>query len=349
MRSHRKSRALLILMSSISCAGPAMAQSTVTLYGVAGTNIAYTSNNGGKNGTGGLVSLNSGGLSSPRWGIRGSEALSSDLKAIFVLESGYSNDTGALGDSTRLFNRHAYVGVSSSSYGTIIAGRTSSTMYDFILDFAPQAYSTTFEPYNSLASQRVDNAVKYTGDFGPVRVGAYRALGEQPGGMRANSAWGAAIAASASNLSGTVAFDTLYGAPSAQGYTASKRLGAAVSYDFSKTSVMAGYRWGEDTSTASAVTFRDNLWWFGVRQQVYSALTVIAAYYYDDVRTQSGTNPPNPWQVAVSAIYSLSKRTDLYGSVAYAKHAGLNFASVSSLDNKDVGQTGVAVGIRHKF
>lgn len=348
MRSHRKSRAILILAGSISCAGSAIAQSSVTLYGVAGTNIAYTSNNGGKTGTGGLVSLNSGGLSSPRWGIRGSESLSSDLRAIFVLENGYSDDTGALGDSTRLFNRHAYVGLSSSSYGTLVAGRTSSTMYDFILDFAPQAYSTTFEPYNSLASQRVDNAVKYTGNFGPVRVGAYRAFGEQPGGMQANSAWGAAVAATASNLSGTIAFDTLYGAPSAQGYTASKKLGAAISYDFSKTSIMAGYRWGEDTSAASAVTFRDNLWWFGVRQ-VYGAFTVIAAYYYDDVRIQSGTNPPNPWQVALSTIYSLSKRTDLYGSVAYVKHAGLNFTSVSNLDNKDIGQTGVALGIRHKF
>ncbi|MCO5399714.1 porin [Ralstonia sp. 21MJYT02-11] len=326
-----------------------MAQSSVTLYGVAGTNIAYTSNNSGKTGTGNLVSLNSGGLSSPRWGIRGSEALSSDLKAIFLLENGFSNDTGALGDSTRLFNRHAYVGLSTSAYGTVIAGRTSSTMYDFILDFAPQAYSTTFEPYNSLASQRVDNAVKYTGDFGPVRVGAYRSFGEQPGGMQANSAWGAAIEASAANLSGTVAFDTLFGAPTAQGYTASKRLGAAVSYEFSKTSIMAGYRWGQDTSATRAVTFRDNLWWFGVRQQVYGPLTLIAAYYYDDVRVQNGTNPPNPWQAAVSAIYSLSKRTDLYGSVAYAKNAGLNFTSVANLDNPNIGQTGVALGIRHKF
>ncbi|WP_416046798.1 porin [Cupriavidus basilensis] len=349
MKSHRTSRALFLLIGSISCAGTALAQSSVTLYGVAGTNIAYTSNNGGKNGTGGLFALNSGGLSSPRWGIRGSETLSSDLKTIFVLESGYSNDNGAPGDTTRLFNRHAYVGLSSKTYGTVVAGRTSSTMYDFILDFAPQAYSTTFEPYSSLASQRVDNAVKYTGDFGAVRVGSYRALGEQPGGMRANSAWGAAIAASASKLSGTIAYDALYGAPSVQGYTASKKLGAAVSYDFPKTSVMAGYRWGEDTSATSAVTLRDNLWWFGVRQQLYGSLTVIAAYYYDDVRSQSGTNPPNPWQVAVSAIYSLSKRTDLYGSVAYAKNAGLNFTSVTTLDNRSVGQTGVALGIRHKF
>ena len=70
----------------------------------------------------------------------------------------------------------------------------------------------------------------------------------------------------------------------------------------------------------------------------------------------------NPWQVSFVADYSLSKRTDVYVTTAYAKNAGLMldslatvFANSLSLGNSYVlgnGQSnmfGVALGVRHKF
>jgi predicted porin len=79
----------------------AHAQSSVTLYGVIDGSIEYvnrvassaaTPNQGGSRF--GMPSV--GGLSASRWGLRGVEDLGGGNQALFVLESGFQWDTGAL-------------------------------------------------------------------------------------------------------------------------------------------------------------------------------------------------------------------------------------------------------------
>ncbi|MDF6681443.1 porin, partial [Escherichia coli] len=108
----------------------AFAQSSVTLYGVADAGIEYLSNvpsasPGGSN----QVRMTSGNMSTSRWGLRGVEDLGGGLKAIFELESGISFDTGAQNNSTRLFDRSAFVGL-GSKYGQLTLGRQTTPMYD---------------------------------------------------------------------------------------------------------------------------------------------------------------------------------------------------------------------------
>ena len=90
------------LLASVS----AQAQSAVTLYGVVDAN--YSRMKGGTNTRNGI---DSSGLQGSRWGMRGSEDLGNGLKANFVLESGYSTDTGISGQGNRLFGRNAWVGL----------------------------------------------------------------------------------------------------------------------------------------------------------------------------------------------------------------------------------------------
>ncbi|WP_233836649.1 porin [Paraburkholderia sp. ZP32-5] len=72
------------------CSSYAMAQSSVTLYGLISTGISYSSNTKGADGKGhGTVMMSSGVLQPPRWGITGNEDLGSGLNAIFTLESGF--------------------------------------------------------------------------------------------------------------------------------------------------------------------------------------------------------------------------------------------------------------------
>ena len=88
--------------------GAVQAQSTVTLYGVADVNVEYANHVGAvpvatnqfNRGQGhDVVRMNSGGLAGSRWGIRGTEDLGGGAKAMFVLESGFSLDSGTLQQS----------------------------------------------------------------------------------------------------------------------------------------------------------------------------------------------------------------------------------------------------------
>ena len=122
-------KTLIALAALGAFAGVAQAQS-VTLYGRvdanitnerAGDNIAPAS--AGES----VTKMNDGGLNTgiggSRWGMRGSEDLGGALKANFQLESGYSSDTGASGQSGRLFGRQAWVGLGSASLGEVRLGR----------------------------------------------------------------------------------------------------------------------------------------------------------------------------------------------------------------------------------
>ncbi|MHB1200282.1 MAG: porin [Polaromonas sp.] len=73
----------------------AMAQSTVTLYGVADAGINYVS--GLKNGS--STAIASGIMEGSRWGLKGVEDLGGGYKAIFTLENRFEIDTGSLSNT----------------------------------------------------------------------------------------------------------------------------------------------------------------------------------------------------------------------------------------------------------
>lgn len=116
-------KSLLVLAILGTLTNTALAQSNVTIWGIVDTGVQYVS----KAGTTGdsKLALNSGIINSSRFGFRGSEDLGGGLKALFMLEAGFSNDTGALSSdvgTTSLFRREALVGL-SGGFGTVLAGR----------------------------------------------------------------------------------------------------------------------------------------------------------------------------------------------------------------------------------
>ncbi|MNT56496.1 hypothetical protein D3C72_1937990 [compost metagenome] len=136
----------------------------------------------------------------------------------------------------------------------------------------------------------------------------------------------------------------------------------AASYAVGPAKVMAGFRWGRNTAANDSTILRDNLYWIGANYQATSDLSLTLAYYYDDVKNLNlaangaTNNIANPWQVLFVADYSLSKRTDIYLSTAYAKNAGLNFdtSAISFANGYFPGagkssMVGAALGVRHKF
>ena len=99
--------------------GSASAQSNVTVYGIIDASIAHSQSEAAPS----KLSIDSGNWYGSRLGFRGSEDLGDGLSAIFQLENGFSVDTGNLGQSGRLFGRHAWVGL-KGSLGMLRVGRS---------------------------------------------------------------------------------------------------------------------------------------------------------------------------------------------------------------------------------
>jgi general bacterial porin, GBP family len=163
-------KSLLALAVLGAFAGSAMAQSSVTLYGVADVNISSA-----KGGTSRLTSMGSGGLQGSRVGFRGTEDLGGGLKANFVLENGYNIDTGTFAQigtntntgpaaGTRLFGRAAWVGL-SGGFGEVRLGRQLTAIGALTDELGPLStkgadlYAVAGSSGNAL--YRTDNAIQY--------------------------------------------------------------------------------------------------------------------------------------------------------------------------------------------
>jgi len=79
----------LLALAAIAASSAAMAQSSVTLYGVVDASVENVK--GDKS----LNRVSSDNLSSSRFGLKGTEDIGGGLKGLFVLESGLKVDTGA--------------------------------------------------------------------------------------------------------------------------------------------------------------------------------------------------------------------------------------------------------------
>ncbi|GJH28921.1 hypothetical protein CBA19CS42_30415 [Caballeronia novacaledonica] len=126
----------------IGMALEAHAQSSVTLYGRLDEALEYMSgvptnpnSSGIAQGSTNRFRIVAGNWQGSFWGIKGAEDLGSGNKILFQLESGFNIATGQ-GSSAGIFNRWAQVGVSNSSYGTIMMGRQLFIAND-VWDFDP--------------------------------------------------------------------------------------------------------------------------------------------------------------------------------------------------------------------
>ncbi|WP_186262188.1 porin [Burkholderia gladioli] len=140
----------------ISSACPAaFAQSSVTLYGSLDAGVAYVNNRDGHS----QVAVLQGVAQPDRFGLTGTEALGGGWSAVFRLENGFFTNNGALARANTLFSRQAYVGLSSTRYGTLTLGEQSSFNYDWV---AP--LGNNFQGNNLLAAHpgNLDGLVETT-------------------------------------------------------------------------------------------------------------------------------------------------------------------------------------------
>ncbi|HEY4350107.1 MAG TPA: porin [Paraburkholderia sp.] len=368
-------------------ASTAHAQSSVTLYGIVDAGIAYTNNvvKGGASGP--LFQATSGEINGSRFGLRGSEDLGGGLKAIFVLENGFSITNGTLAQHSRLFGRQAFVGLSSSQYGTVTLGRQYDTLVDFVAPlsgtagtFGDTGFAHPFDNDNLNHSVRMNNSVKYTSaNYGGFKFGTLYAFSNSDD-FAVNRAYSAGASYSFAGFNVAAGYLQINGSNSTVntagavdlaesqsngtggfvlGADVQRTIGAGINYAIGPALVGFVYTHSQFQGTQSfgsangRVTF-DNYEVNG-KYALTPAISLGVAYTYTNGHvtdtTKFGEDPK--WnQVNLQAVYSLSKRTDVYAEGLYQHVSGSNFVAfinnsggASSTGN----QVEAAIGMRHRF
>ncbi|GAB7527343.1 porin [Paraburkholderia sp. 2C] len=347
--------ASLVAMSSV-----AHAQSSVTLFGTLDTAVAFFSNEHGAQGSGNTFQLSSGNQSGDRWGLRGNEDLGAGLSAVFMLESGFNINNGALGQGQRIFGRTAMVGLSSTTYGSLTVGRQYDPLVDLLQpltddDTFGSAFATPGDIDNYDDSYRTNNSIKYTSpNYAGFQWSSMYALGGVPGSPSAGQTYAVAAAynhgpfgfgvgyfhANSDNGTATT-FDGLNPAadsfaidsPAISGGFVSANsmqiIRAAGDYAFGPFTVGLAYSNVAYNDYATAAG-RDNSTRFNTGQaflnyQVTPAIALGAGYNYTKGSGNDVTASYN--QFTVGADYYLSKRTDLYALAGYQKASGDTFSA----------------------
>lgn len=357
----------LVVLLGISSG--AFAQSTVTPYGIADLGVHFSNGINASNVpvvSGSTGSVSSGVNNTSRWGFKGQESLGADMTVLFQLEGGLNIDTGASAKSDKLFDRLAFVGI-KTGYGSLTAGRQATILSDAISTVDPlgmryaslnpninvTALSNTAFGTHAFGAQygtsgyndnyyRLDNMLKYTGDFGPLVARASYSFGEVAGNSSALSTMsvGLAYQQDGLNISGawmkfknSADFDL-------QAYT----LGAA----YQLGSVQLKVNFGQnraDTSTTKQT--RQHIASGGAALALTADLTLTSAYYR--VRREATGFADDGFDR--SFIYlekSLSKRSTAYIETDYTNWKA-NAAGVSGNKTNSSNGYGLTIGLMHKF
>jgi len=332
----------LVALAVLAASGAAMAQSTVTLYGVADIFLANS-----KAGVGAAslttTVLNSGGVSGSRWGLKGSEDLGGGLKANFQLESGFDISTGA-SQQGALFGRQAYVGF-SGGFGSVNLGRQYSA-YDSLRGATNNTYdsavATTATVWGAGVADytgRVNNAIRYDSpNMGGFSAAVMVGLGEDNAtvGSTASSNTSLQLKYAAGPLLVGFAYQDQKAAALAGAASVSTTYSMlAGSYNFGVANVVAGF------NTAKVGTLKDNEFQLGANFPVGAAANV-AVGYTSATGDNNGVTTVNATGYSIAGYYSLSKRTSLYAG--WNKTSSDNNAGVSLTDTSLL-----AFGVKHTF
>jgi len=304
----------LIALAAVAATGAAMAQSSVTLYGIVDVNLQSSKTTGGVR----QNTMADGGVSGSRFGLKGAEDLGGGLKAIFVLENGFTVDTGEvrLGNTTTAYDDisiaanplwDSILSPANTVWANNYVSRPGNTIYYASPSFAgvtgAASYSLGENKTATTPAKGVTSVnVQYAG--GPVAV----SLGYQESQM-------ATLAA----VSSAAHKDTLLNA----------------SYDLGVVKLLGSYNRHEATDKTKSDQYQ-----FGVDVPVSPALVLSTGYAYSKAKL-NGVSGSKDQGFGLGAKYSLSKRTFVY--------TGINHTEDKTAAGVTTKTDLYAVGIQHAF
>jgi predicted porin len=365
----------------------AFAQSNVTIYGSVDAGYTYRFDNENRvNGNAGnsttRSSVDTGNSAGNRLGFKGVEDLGNGLKAVFLLEQGFTFDGGNGGNlqGGRTFGRQAYVGL-AGGFGTAVAGRLYTPFFSLWSSVDPFAAGTVGQARNIWSSGagvdglldpvRVDNAVAYISpNFGGFDVT-----------LAYSNAVGVSDAPTTENANNNARNNTVYAllakysaGPVMVGFNAHRiAAGSAVANATAKTvdnltlagtfdakvvKVHALATYNIVDSSAASTDFTGSNYMLGLTVPVGKVSLKTSVGYSDfNGEARSGLRG-QATQYVLGADYALSKRTNFYS--AYSLIDGETARAATTMGTSDATNSGMAgtanpfqqgftMGVRHQF
>lgn len=345
----------LIALAVLAASGAAMAQSSVTLFGIVDVGVTSISNKDNGRNTG----MSNGGASTNRLGFRGTETLDNGLKAGFWLEGELSPDTG---DRALNFQRRSTLSL-SGDFGEVRLGRDQTPTYQNNSAFDPfgnngvgqaRSYGNIRGVNNSVDQVRNSNSVGYfLPEMGGIYGQAQYAFSEKPTKVGGNTNdlknqgqyFGGRVGYNASGLNAAVSYGQWTDVGTVNPKDDLKVFNIGASYDLGmvKPSVFFGNEKLKDSEMRSFFVAATAP--MGEQGELRASIG-----RYDLKKSDNDFTT-----FAIGYGYNLSKRTQVYTTLAALrnKSESTSFSSlkVKGLEAPGAGKnsTGFDVGIRHSF
>ncbi len=356
----------LIALAVLAASGAAMAQSSVTLFGIVDTNISHVNNANAAGDSVTGVGIN--GNATSRIGFRGVEDLGGGLKAGFWLEAGVNPDVGdgasggAPANSGLMFKRRSTISL-MGGFGEVRLGRDLAPSYAKVIsyDVFGQVGFGAFQGWKNWIGAgtpdsdgiRQSNMLSYfTPNFGGFTAGLGYGFDEQTTGKNGRYMGGFA-AYDNGPLSLTLALDRreVAGVLAATAYEGNKdSLTLGGSYDLSVVKLNALLQQNRYKADGFSGSAKYNAYALGVTAPVGAGQVKLQYALYDQKALDSKAH-----HLALGYVHNLSKRTAVYGTLAHIKNndlsnLGLGGGGVGNgAPGADNNQSGLSIGVRHSF
>ena len=327
----------------------AWAQNSVVTYGL--VDLGYVHESGGPNGAS-ADKLTSGISAGSRLGFRGTEDLGGGLSAIFALEMGINADTGSLGQGGLAFGRHSVVGLQSSDFGSIVLGRQYTPIAYIQTETDPFATGLAGDSANLISAggaggnNRMDNTVRYvySGKSGFVADAVY-GFGEAVDSTLPRRQYGGAIGYVAGPAYIKLGYHNVNNVNKVPG----KMTFLGARYDFGLLMAHFNYVVNKGSAVFGVPNPDSRDLMLGV-SATFGPSRFIASYIEKNDHSPAN-NDANQW--AAGYQYFLSKRTNLYTSIARIKNSVVagqpGFYRVGNATEQGLGSRAFNMGVRHSF
>lgn len=345
-------KTLLAAAALLAVSGSAFAQSSVTIYGVLDASVDHVKGNDG------VTRVASDSLASSRLGFRGVEDLGAGLKAKFTLESSIGVDTGA----GNFWTRSAWVGL-EGGFGELRLGRQDSLIGALAGNsniLGAQSYddlsiASTFAGSSS-EYRRVNNGITY---IVPKFVDGLSIQAQYSTAAKADEIadndTGKTFGLSAQYLAGPFGIGAAY-INAKFDNAGNKDTGwlTFASYDFGAAK-LTGYYVSDDRDSLSAGATYDKRQVYGLKVGVPFSSAFNLSVGVSKVDNVAFNDTRDATIIAVKGVYTLSKRTALYGVFTNVDNSadtvlpttGLTIGGVAVGTDKTA--RGIGFGVRHIF
>ena len=336
---------LIALAVAALASGAAFAQSNVTIYGTVDVGFSHRGDNQAK-GVGSQNAIDSGISDDSYVGFKGVEDLGNGLKALFVLEAGFTADDGQ--STGTLFQKQAFLGL-TGNFGTAIAGRLVAPRYSLLAAIDPFADGTVGRFHNVFGDvglsnvDRVNNAVAYVSpSFSGFNVTAAYATNAVGAEALENDGDARVYTVLPRYTNGPLDIGLAYQQIKPKNTDIKvKQYTLGGTYDFKVVKLAAFY----DNFKIDAADTKLKTFGLGVTVP-FGKHAVLASY--NQSKLDNGGDKAKQW--ALGYTYSLSKRTNFYAAYSDINNDDGRTATVSDANNGGDGyQNGFQFGLKHSF